>query len=642
VVDRAEDRNGLVREVILENFMSHSYSRIPLKPGLNLVCGPNGAGKSSILLGLAVALGQTYTERSRKLGDLVRRGKDVGRVSIVFNNAHCNGKRPIPSVDADTVVLSRYLNKDGNYWHEINNRTVMKGEVIRLLQRLSINPDNMLIIMHQNMIDVFSAIGPQEKLRLTEEAVGLGEYRERILEAMKKLSHTLSEEESIKNLLEKAQETLRYWGGEFERFKRKRGLEGKRGELEIEHAWAKCMRQGETIGSLQAELRKLDSELAEIKADSKRAAGREKRLETELGKLEFELDGIYQRLIEHERAQAERETEVKLTRNLREALKDLRAPGMGPFLDRLEADASRAKTYLEEAEGKAKVTEAKLVELKKKLERQRESYVDTRVQLALLGFRGELLEREISRVQRELRRARRELEALEEEAAKVGARVDTKRKPQEILEELRMINAQLATLADVSPDVERMYLSYKNTIKELEEKARVAEANRRRALEDLELRKRRWQSEITKLLRGTKEEYLELLGRVNGSGDVRLVNPHDIEEAGLELLVGFGGTEPQVLDAYTQSGGERTTASMCFLLALQRRIKSPLRAVDEFETHLDPRNREELLLSIIESMEGDGAQYILITPGRVMHVGQVPNVITVQNVAGVSRVRVVA
>jgi chromosome segregation protein len=187
-----------------------------------------------------------------------------------------------------------------------------------------------------------------------------------------------------------------------------------------------------------------------------------------------------------------------------------------------------------------------------------------------------------------------------------------------------------------------MYLSYQNTIKELEEKAGVAEANRRRALEDLELRKRRWQSELTKLLRGTKEEYLKLLGRVDGSGDVRLVNPQDIEEAGLELLVGFGGAEPQILDAYTQSGGERTTASMCFLLALQRRIRSPIRAIDEFETHLDPRNREKLLQSIVESMRDEGAQYILITPGRLMNVERIPNVITVQNVAGASRVRVVA
>ncbi|MEM2648940.1 MAG: ATP-binding protein, partial [Candidatus Bathyarchaeia archaeon] len=57
----------LISEIILENFMSYEYARIPLKPGVNIICGPNGAGKSSILLGISVALGQSYTERSKRL-----------------------------------------------------------------------------------------------------------------------------------------------------------------------------------------------------------------------------------------------------------------------------------------------------------------------------------------------------------------------------------------------------------------------------------------------------------------------------------------------------------------------------------------------------------------------------------------------
>jgi len=251
---------ALVREIILENFMSHEYSRVPLSPGLNLICGPNGAGKSSILLGLAVALGQTYTERSRKLSDLIRRGKDLGRVSIVFDNSANDGKRPIPSINSDTIVLSRYLNRDGTYWHEINGRTVSKGEVLRLLRRLSINPDNMLIIMHQNMVDLFGAIDPTERLTLVEEAVGLREYRERILEAREKLSHTLSEEESTRNLLEKAHETLRYWEGEYQRFRKKQELLETKNKLELEYAWAKCIRQEEAVEILRSKLDRLNGE----------------------------------------------------------------------------------------------------------------------------------------------------------------------------------------------------------------------------------------------------------------------------------------------------------------------------------------------------------------------------------------------
>lgn len=635
-------KGTLVKEIILENFMSHEYSRVPLKPGLNMISGPNGAGKSSILLGMAVAVGQTYTERSRKLGDLIKRGKNLGRLSIVFDNARRDGKRPIAGIDADAVVLSRYLSRDGNYWHEVNNRTVVKGEVLRLLGRLSINPDNLLIIMHQNMIDVFGATDPKEKLKLVEEAVGMREYRERILEAMQKLSHALSEEESVANLLEKARETLKYWEGEYQRFERRRGLEAQRKRLELEYGWSKVVKQEEAIDSLQSKLQGLDTELGEIKADLDAASKEEKALEGEVGKLEFDLDSSYQRLIEQERAKAERESQIKISEGLVESLKKVKLPDIKSLVHQLDEDSLRAKAFLKEAGVKTKTTEAKLVELKKKLEKERERYVNLKVKIAVLGFRGELLEKEISRVKGEIRRAKRELEGLEEEASGVGARIKTERKPQDVLEDLRLANAQLASLADVSPDVERMYLSYKSTITDLEEKAKITEANRRRALVDLELRKKRWQEEIAKLLKGVREEYRGLLERLNGAGDVELTNPQDVEDAGLELSVGYKGVEPQILNAYTQSGGERTTALMCFMLALQRRIKSPIRAIDEFEAHLDPRNRETIMQSIIESMKGEEAQYVVITPGRLSNVEKVPNVITVQNVAGVSNVKAVA
>ena len=113
-----------LKEIILENFMSYEYARIPLKRGLNLISGPNGAGKSSILVAISVALGQIYTERSRRLRDLIRRGKELGRITLVFDNEAKNGKRPISFSDADTFLLSRYLKNDGNYWWEADYKQV--------------------------------------------------------------------------------------------------------------------------------------------------------------------------------------------------------------------------------------------------------------------------------------------------------------------------------------------------------------------------------------------------------------------------------------------------------------------------------------------------------------------------------------
>src|SRR6266568_9614287 len=160
----------MIREVQLSNFMSYKNASVPLEPGLNLIVGPNGAGKSSILLAISVAMGQAYTERSRKLSDLIRRGKEIARVSLVFDNRETNGRRPILYSKADTFMLSRYLRKDGSYWYEADYREIDKSEVVRLLSEFGINPDNLLIIMHQGMIEELGAISQEQRLVMVEEA----------------------------------------------------------------------------------------------------------------------------------------------------------------------------------------------------------------------------------------------------------------------------------------------------------------------------------------------------------------------------------------------------------------------------------------------------------------------------------------
>jgi chromosome segregation protein len=127
--------------------------------------------------------------------------------------------------------------------------------------------------------------------------------------------------------------------------------------------------------------------------------------------------------------------------------------------------------------------------------------------------------------------------------------------------------------------------------------------------------------------------------KAGATGEVHLVNGHDIEAAGLEVLVGFKGAKPVPLNAYTQSGGERTTATMSFLLALQQHVRSPFRAVDEYDIHMDPKNREMIANLLIDAVKGLGVQYLAITPSQITFANKGVNIITVQNVEGKSIVK---
>jgi chromosome segregation protein len=143
---------------------------------------------------------------------------------------------------------------------------------------------------------------------------------------------------------------------------------------------------------------------------------------------------------------------------------------------------------------------------------------------------------------------------------------------------------------------------------------------------------------LTHFLEDATGRYSEILANVAATGAIKLISSRDIEKCGIEIRVGFKGNVPTPLDAFTQSGGERSIAMMAFLLALQQHITSPFRAIDEFDVHMDPKNRELITKLIISSSETmHEGQYLAITPGQI-NVTEKCHVIVVQNVEGGSTI----
>ncbi|MCW3979827.1 MAG: AAA family ATPase, partial [Candidatus Bathyarchaeota archaeon] len=292
----------LIREVILENFMSYEYARVPLKDGVNVVCGPNGSGKSSFLVGICVALGDTYTERSKKLSDLIRWGQDQARVSLLLDNsAREGGRRRIPRFDSDIIRISRNLRRDGKYGFEINQKGAQKYEVMDILKGLGFDPTNMLIVMHQNMPTRFAALPPHEKLKTLETAVGFETYRSDVIEAKRKLSGILSEEESLNQLLDRARETLGYWREQNERLQEKRQHQTRIVFLQREMAWSRVTALENALSKLEQELDRADAELYEAEAEMERNGKLILDLQDELKKYQDERFNLVEKRIEFER-----------------------------------------------------------------------------------------------------------------------------------------------------------------------------------------------------------------------------------------------------------------------------------------------------------------------------------------------------
>ncbi|MBX5321764.1 AAA family ATPase [Candidatus Bathyarchaeota archaeon A05DMB-3] len=639
----------LIQEVILENFMSYEYARVPFKSGVNVVCGPNGAGKSSLLLAISVALGQSYTERSRKLSDLIRWGKDQARITLILDNTKKGGKRPVSKFNKDQIFLTRVLRRDGKYWFELENRAATKQDVERLLAKLGVDPDNMLIIMHQNMVEQFTVLSPQEKLRMVEAAVGLEFYRENVLQAQKKLTRILSQEESISKLLESAEQTLNYWREQYDRFQEKKQLMAKRRFLERELAWAEVNRREDIVKGLETNREKELALLRQIEREAKTAEEQLQTQQSQLEKLKGEWKRSLNETISLEREKAGSQATISLCEQLlvEASIIENKAYGGEQHLKLLKSESlkeliksSRQKISKLDEELNRKLSETKIFE--EQMEKVGSQILDTRVKLALLHYRMENAKANVERLEGEIKDAKTQMDMAVKKAEETGPRIAVVKNVGEILDEIRVTDGHLAALAGVSEDVERMYESYSKLYLELKEKAQLVAENREKALEEVKARMQAWRTVIQSLLDRVNPEYQKILGQSQAVGEVKLVNEHDIEAAGLEILVGFKGGKPVPLNAYTQSGGERTTATMSFLLALQQHVRSPFRAVDEYDVHMDPKNREVIAQMLISTVKNANAQYVVITPSQVTFTEDKVNIITVQNIEGKSIIKEVA
>jgi chromosome segregation ATPase len=517
--------------------------------------------------------------------------------------------------------------------------------------------------MHQNMVEQFTVLSTQEKLRMVEAAVGLEPYRENVVQAEKKLTRILSQEESMGKLLESAEQTLNYWREQYDRYQEKKQLQSKRKFLERELAWTEVARKEETLKQLENEWKKLKDIFSQIEMQTEATNKDLQRQENERGKLKDEWTRLFEDRLNFERQKAGNSSTLSLYEQLL-----IETAKLDTFTRNLDKDTRPGET-----QGSRKTVQLKLLrteQIKELIQNSKEhtSKLDTeiernlvrtrnweeatekvgnqilnlRIEQALLRYRTQNATADLEELEKTLKEAKTRLAETEGKAEQIGARVAVIKDISEIIDEIRLTEGHLAALSDVSEDIERMYESYSKLYLELKEKAQLVAENREKTLEEVKTRMQAWRTVIETLLTRVDLEYQKTLAQAQALGEVRLGNGQDIETAGLEILVGFKGGKPVPLDAYTQSGGERTTATMSFLLALQKHVRSPFRAVDEYDVHMDPKNREIIAQMLVSRVNDSAAQYLVITPSQITFTKEGVNIITVQNIEGKSIIREVS
>ncbi|MBE0408272.1 MAG: chromosome segregation protein SMC [Anaerolineales bacterium] len=175
------------------------------------IVGPNGSGKSNVADGLRWVLGeQTYSlMRAKKTEDMIYAGSQyrsrsgMASVTVVFDNQ--DGWLPI---DYSEVAIARRAYRDGQNEYLLNKQRVRLRDISELLTKCGL-AERTYTIIGQGLVDAALALKAEERRRLFEEAAGIGLYRSRREEALRRLDISQRNLDRVQDILAELEPRLK-------------------------------------------------------------------------------------------------------------------------------------------------------------------------------------------------------------------------------------------------------------------------------------------------------------------------------------------------------------------------------------------------------------------------------------------------
>ncbi len=240
------------------------------------VVGPNGCGKSNIVDAILWGLGETKAShlRAKTSNDVIfsgsarRRKLGYCEVTLVFDNE--DGSLPI---DTPEVSVTRKLSRGGDSDYRINGRACRLRDVTDLLADSGMGRAGYAIV-GQSEIDQALAASPQQRRDWIDEAAGVMRYRNRRVEALRRLEYAnehLSRVHDILHEIESQRKPLEREAEVARRYKQVRTSlrEMESGQLILE------------VSDAVAKLDELDEKLRNAARIAEEETARAERLETE-------------------------------------------------------------------------------------------------------------------------------------------------------------------------------------------------------------------------------------------------------------------------------------------------------------------------------------------------------------------------
>jgi len=186
-------------------------TEIELDPGITAIVGPNGCGKSNVIDAVKWVLGEQRPSslRAKEMMDVIFAGsekqKPVGMAEVAI---HLDNEDGVLSVGQPEVVLTRRLFRSGESEYLLNGKACRLKDLRDVLMDTGSGLDA-FSIMEQGKIDAILAANPTERRTIFEDAAGIGRYKARRKETLRRLDRIADDLTRLRDVIELTEKQLR-------------------------------------------------------------------------------------------------------------------------------------------------------------------------------------------------------------------------------------------------------------------------------------------------------------------------------------------------------------------------------------------------------------------------------------------------
>lgn len=278
-------------------------------------------------------------------------------------------------------------------------------------------------------------------------------------------------------------------------------------------------------------------------------------------------------------------------------------------------------------------------------------------ELRLKSENNSALEKELRRIAEELGTKKSHVRSCWVKALKeANLDVTLQEKPPELMERFESngipnqmhlvesgIEEERSKILDIEPindEIEQKYVAAVKRRDDLENQKRSKIENQQAHNDRVDRLKQDWLTQVNLLIGKLDSNFSRFMQELKCTGQVLLSHKgdeNDFAKYGLSIKVSYRALEKaRELKREYQSGGEKSVATMLYLLALQELSDNvPFRIVDEINQGMDSDNERKVFDMIVDAVSSakKTSQYLFITPKLLLDLSYKPNmqVLTVFN-----------